>query len=64
MFVNFNGDWPPPPEPPPAPSPRPRLDRRAEARLGWVIAINLLMLLLAPLAGITLFDAVRALFGG
>jgi hypothetical protein len=64
MFVNHNADWPPQPEPPQPPPPRPHLDRRAEARIGWVIALNLLMLLIAPLAGITLFDAARALFGG
>ncbi|MEZ0497830.1 hypothetical protein [Sphingomonas sp. IW22] len=63
MFVNFNGDWPPQPEPPPRPTP-PRLDKRARTRFTWVIAFNLLLLLLMPLAGVTLFDAVVALFRG
>lgn len=62
MFVNFNSDWPPQPEPPQ--TPRPRLTRRAEARLGWVIAFNLILLMAAPLAGVTFFDAVRTLFAG
>ncbi|WP_315763886.1 hypothetical protein [Sphingomonas sp. Y38-1Y] len=62
MFVNFNPDWPPPPEPP-APPP-PRLDKQGEARLGWVIALNLAMLILGPLAGATVLQALVALFAG
>lgn len=63
MFVNFNGDWPPSPEPP-APPPPPRLDRKAEVRLGWVIALNLVMLVLGPLAGATVLHALIAAFSG
>ena len=60
MFVNFNGDGPPPPEPPSRPA-APRLDKKAEARFTWAIAVNMLLLLLMPLAGATLFDALFAL---
>ncbi|PCD02744.1 hypothetical protein COC42_15320 [Sphingomonas spermidinifaciens] len=63
MFVNFNPDWPPPSEPPAQP-PRPRLDRKAEVRLGWVIALNLAMLVLGPLAGATVLHALVAAFAG
>ncbi|WP_294263384.1 hypothetical protein [uncultured Sphingomonas sp.] len=64
MFVNFNGDWPPIPEQPAPPPPKPRLDRKAEVRLGWVIALNLVMLVLGPLAGATVLHALIAAFSG
>lgn len=60
MFVDFHNQWLPPE--PPAPKPVPPRNTRAESIAGWVIGFNLLMLLVGPLAGATLFDAVIALF--
>lgn len=60
MFVDFREPWPPPepwqPKPPP-----PRISRRGESVLAWILGFNLLMLLLGPLAGATVIDAVIAL---
>lgn len=64
MFVNFNADWPPMPEQPAPPPPKPRLDRKAEVRLGWVIALNLVMLVLGPLAGATVLHGLFRLLAG
>ncbi|MEW6257133.1 MAG: hypothetical protein AB1592_14360 [Pseudomonadota bacterium] len=48
------------PEPPPAP----RLTPQGERVVLALIAFNLLMMLLAPIGGATLFQGVAALFGG
>lgn len=61
MFVNFNPDWPPQPEAPPPP--RPHVDARGRRLFVAAIAFNLVMLVLAPLAGVTLFQALAALLG-
>jgi hypothetical protein len=60
MYVDFRSDWPPP-EPRKPSCPTKRLSRRRESVLLYVIGFNLLMLVLAPLAGATVFDAVIAL---
>jgi hypothetical protein len=61
MFVDFQNGWPPPEpwEPKPAP---PRMSKRAETLTTWIIGFNLVMLLVGPFAGATVFDAVMALF--
>jgi hypothetical protein len=61
MFVDFQNGWPPPDpwEPKPAP---PRMSKRAETLTTWIIGFNLVMLLVGPFAGATVFDAVMALF--
>ena len=58
MFVDFQTGWPPPErwEAMPAPTPNPR----RESIAAWIIGFNLVMLLVGPLAGVTLFDAVMA----
>ncbi|GHH14799.1 hypothetical protein E2E30_00785 [Sphingomonas sp. AAP5] len=60
MFVDFQNQWSPPE--PPAPKPAPRQNKRAESITAWIIGFNLVMLLVGPLAGATLFDAVVAMF--
>lgn len=58
MFVDFQNGWPPPErweaEPTPLPNPR------RESIAAWIIGFNLVMLLVGPLAGVTLFDAIIA----
>lgn len=53
MFLEFQSEGPSSePEPP-----RPRLGPREQRVLGWILAFNALLLLIAPIAGVTLFDA-------
>jgi hypothetical protein len=60
MFVDFENRWSPPERREPEPCPRP--NKRRETVAAWVIGFNLVMLVVGPLAGATLFDAVAALF--
>jgi hypothetical protein len=60
MFVDFENKWSPPERGEPRPAPRPA--KRAETITAWIIGFNLLMLLVGPLCGATVFDAVVALF--
>ncbi len=62
MFVDYR-NWRPPEPAEPQPS-RPRLTRTQEKRLIWAIGLNLLMLFLGPLAGVTMFDVFVALVSG
>lgn len=57
MFVE-GGGWRPSWEPPPR---RPRLTRRQESVILWFIVLNALMLLIAPIGGATVIQAVIAL---
>ena len=63
MFVDFRSDWhqPGPWEPKPA---RARLTKRQERVIGWIVGVNLVMLLVAPLGGSTLVEALVALLRG
>lgn len=54
MFVE--GGWTPR-EPPPR---RPRLTKRGERTLLWLIGVNLLLALVAPIGGSTVIHAVLA----
>ena len=60
MYVDFRDDRPFP-EPWKPEKPKRRLSKRQEDIVAWVIGLNLLMLLLAPLAGFTVIDAIIAL---
>ncbi|AWN44422.1 hypothetical protein U8607_06425 [Methylobacterium durans] len=51
------GGWKPSWEPPR----KPRLTKRQERVLLWLIAVNLLLLLIAPIGGATLIHAVLAM---
>jgi hypothetical protein len=57
MYVDFRRQWPPPPPWQPPPAPR-RLSKRDETIVLWLIAFNALMLLIAPIGGATLVDAL------
>ena len=59
MYVDFRDDWPPL-EPLKPERPKRRLSRRQETVLLCIISFNLLMLVLGPLAGATLFGAAIA----
>lgn len=56
MFLDLQNAWPPPE--PWRPERKPRITRRQQRAIGWIVMFNLLMLLLGPLAGATLFDVV------
>ncbi|GAA3723252.1 MULTISPECIES: hypothetical protein [Sphingomonas] len=60
MFLDTRDPWPPAEPWRPAP-PAPRLTKRGERVVGWVIGFNLLMLLVGPLAGSSVIDAVMAI---
>ena len=51
------GGWEPPWEPPPR---EPRLTPRQERVLIWLISVNALLLLLAPISGATIIHGIRA----
>lgn len=64
MFVDFEdggrrhpGPWEPRRQPG-------RLTKRQERVIGWLVGLNLLLLLVAPLGGSTLVAAVIALVAG
>ncbi|WP_375394820.1 hypothetical protein [uncultured Sphingomonas sp.] len=63
MFVDFRNAWPPPEPWPPKRPPR-HVTKRRERMIGWIVGLNLLMLLVGPLAGATIFDAIVALVRG
>lgn len=61
MFVDFR-DSPPPPPPwrPKRPDPRPQLTRRQQNWLAGIIGVNVLLLLVAPIGGATVLQALAA----
>lgn len=62
MFLDLRDQWPPVPPPTPLPETgKPRLDKRAERIVGLIVAINLGLLLLAPIAGSMIAQAVAAI---
>lgn len=60
MYVE-GGGWRPSWEPPPR---RPRLTRRQERIILWFVALDVLLLLIAPIGGATVIQAVAALLAG
>lgn len=62
MFLDLRDQWPPVPPPTPLPETgKPRRDRRAERIVGLIVAINLGLLLLAPIVGSTVLQAVMGI---
>ena len=61
MFVDERGGWEPLPWKPPS---RRRLTDRQERVILGLITFNALFLLVAPIGGATVIQAVIALFGG
>ena len=62
MFVDFEKGWhrPGPWEPR---RPKVQITKRQERVIGWIVFINLMLLLVAPLGGSTLIIAILALMG-
>jgi hypothetical protein len=57
MFMDYRGEWPPHWEPEPPREPR-RLTKRGEKVVGSLVAVNILLLLLGPIAGATVLDPI------
>ncbi|MBE7220744.1 MAG: hypothetical protein INR64_19930 [Caulobacteraceae bacterium] len=62
MFVEGGGGWQPSPWRPPQ-RPR-RMTKREESVILWLVAVNLLLLVVAPIGGATIVEAVIAAFAG
>lgn len=63
MFLDVRDQWPPVPPPSPLPESRkPRLGKRGERIVGLIVAINLGLLLLAPIAGSSVAQVLAAAF--
>lgn len=61
MFLDVRDQWPPVPPPPQVPEQRqPLLNRRGERVVGLIVAINVGLLLLAPVAGSSVAEAISA----
>jgi hypothetical protein len=60
MYLDTNGFGPG--EPAGRRSPPPRLTRQNEKTLLWIAAANVVILIVAPVGGATLFEAVFRLF--
>ncbi|WP_165324417.1 hypothetical protein [Rhizorhabdus phycosphaerae] len=60
MFMDFRDQPPPPPWRPRLPEQRPPLSLRQQKALTLVVALNLLLLLIAPIGGATMVSAVIA----
>lgn len=61
MFLDLEDYWPPQEPIRPAPERRPALSKRSEKVLLGVVGANLLLVLAAPIAGVTFVDMVLAL---
>ena len=65
MFYDPNGPWHDPPREPRPQRPvrrAPELSPRQAKTLGWLVIVNLAMLLLGPLAGSSVINALAAFF--
>jgi hypothetical protein len=60
MFMDFGDQPPPPPWQPKQPDRRPALNAGQRKTLAIVVAMNLLLLLVAPIGGATLISALIA----
>lgn len=64
MFLDLQGYYRRQPDPPPENPPRPELSVAQQKLLVWLICFNLLLLLVAPIGGATVVDALLALLTG
>ncbi len=61
MFLDLRDQWPPVPPPTPRPaSGQRRLSKRGERILGLIVVVNLVALIVAPIAGSSVVKAVSA----
>ncbi len=59
MFVEGGGGWKPPPwRPPPR---KPRVTKKQERVILWLVGVNVLFLLIAPIGGVTIVETVISL---
>lgn len=59
MFVEGGGGWKPPPwRPPPR---KPRMTKKQERVILWLVGVNVLFLLIAPIGGGTIVQTLIAL---
>jgi hypothetical protein len=62
MFLDLRDQWPPVPPSNPVPAPgQPSRTRRGERIVGLIVAINLGLLLLAPIVGSSVMQALLSL---
>ena len=61
MFLDVREPWPHP-EPWRPKRSEPAITKRGERVIAWVVGFNLVMLVLGPLAGATVVEALIALF--
>lgn len=61
MFLDVRDPWPPVPPSTPVPG-KPVLDKRSERVVGLIVAVNLGLVLLAPIAGSSVIQAVVFIF--
>ena len=59
MFVEGGGGWKPPPwQPPPR---KPHITKKQERLILWLVGVNVLFLLIAPIGGVTIVETVVSL---
>ncbi|MBX9466779.1 MAG: hypothetical protein ACK4UW_16300 [Rhizobium rhizophilum] len=61
MFLDLK-NYTPPPEPPAEPE-RPTLTPRQQKALAWIVALNIVLLFVAPIGGATVISGLIELFG-
>lgn len=60
MFLDLK-NYTPPPEPPANRGPEPLTPKQKKA-LAWIVGVNLVMLIIAPIGGATMISGLIALF--
>lgn len=61
MFLDLK-NYTPPPEPPADRGPE-RLTPRQQKALAWIVGLNIILLLIAPIGGATVISGLIELFG-
>ncbi len=58
MFVEGGGGWKPQPwQPPPR---KPHITKKQERLILWLVGVNILFLLIAPIGGVTIVETVMS----
>ncbi|MGE8104665.1 hypothetical protein ACQKP1_13355 [Allorhizobium sp. NPDC080224] len=60
MFLDLK-NYTPPPEPPPSRGPEPLTPRQQKA-LAWIVALNIILLFIAPIGGATVISGLLEFF--
>ncbi|KQM18863.1 hypothetical protein [Novosphingobium sp. Leaf2] len=56
MFMDFREPWPPEGETPQPPAPGPVISKRGEKVLAIIMGVNAVLLLVAPIGGVTMLQ--------